>query len=67
MQGTTKKGVFGGDYLFVRRKRRAGVRYVFSSYQVTAEEYFSHIRYRWSHLVKQVLHLKFYWDVEIVR
>jgi len=29
MQGTTKKGLFRGDILFVRRKRHARVRYVY--------------------------------------
>jgi len=46
MQGTTE-----GDFLFVRRKRHARVRSIFS-YKVMVLEGSLHIRYRWSYLAK---------------
>jgi len=54
LQKTLLKRVF----LLVRRKRHARVRSVFSSYQVMVWDDSSHIRYRWSYLLKYVLHLK---------
>jgi len=53
-----KKGLFRGDFLFVRRKRHARVRTVFFSNKVMVLEDSSHIRYWWSYLAKQVLYLK---------
>jgi len=38
-------------------------RSVFFSYQVMVLEDSSHIRYWWSCLAKQVLHLKLHWNV----
>ena len=57
MQSTTKKGFFIWEFLFVRRNRHARVRSVFAD-KVMVLESSSHIRYWWSYLTKQVLHLK---------
>jgi len=56
-QDTTKKGLIRGDFLFVRRKHHARARSVFLDQAMVLEDS-SHVRYRWSYLAEQVLHLK---------